>query len=89
MVEIRFSSALQNVTGEEKTNIEANTVKEAINILAENYGEEFQDRLLENGEPKRFVNLYVNGEDIRHLDGLDTNLDQKDEISILPAVSGG
>ena len=44
---------------------------------------------MENNELKHFVNIYVNGEDIRYLDSLDTKVDSKDEIAIVPAVAGG
>ena len=48
------------------------------------------DRILdEDGEIRRFVNLFVNGEDVRFLDGLHTALSQGDEVSIVPAVAGG
>jgi molybdopterin synthase sulfur carrier subunit len=43
----------------------------------------------EDGEIRRFVNLFVNGEDVRFLDGLATALGQGDEVSIVPAVAGG
>lgn len=43
----------------------------------------------EDGEIRRFVNLFVNGEDVRFLDGLHTVLNQGDEVSIVPAVAGG
>ncbi len=43
----------------------------------------------ESGELHRFVNIYVNGEDVRFLDGLSTAVKQGDEISIVPAVAGG
>lgn len=50
----------------------------------------FQERVLdETGEVRRFVNLFVNGEDIRFLDGLDTPLKSGDELSIVPAMAGG
>lgn len=49
-----------------------------------------QDRLLdEGGEIRRFVNIYVNGEDVRFLQGLQTALNPNDEVSIVPAVAGG
>ena len=48
------------------------------------------DRIVdEDGEIRRFVNLFVNGEDVRFLDGLHTALNQGDEVSIVPAVAGG
>ena len=43
----------------------------------------------ENGKPRRFLNFYVNGEDIRFLDNTATAIKDKDEVSIVPAVAGG
>ena len=43
----------------------------------------------EKGQPRRFLNLYVNSEDIRFLDGAATSLKDGDEVSIVPAVAGG
>ncbi|MXX91858.1 MAG: MoaD/ThiS family protein [Chloroflexi bacterium] len=43
----------------------------------------------DSGELRHFVNIYVNGEDIRYLDGTDTGLSDGDEVSIVPAVAGG
>jgi molybdopterin synthase sulfur carrier subunit len=91
MVKIRFSSALSNVTHARETILELGntTVKTVLDKLVEQYGADFEKRILDKGEVRRFVNLYVNGEDIRHLNGLSTNVKDADEISILPAVSGG
>lgn len=90
MADVRFSSALERVTGERTTEVDAATVGEAIDELAERYGDDFQDQLLDDdGELRRFVNLYVNGDDVRHGEGLDTAIEDDDEVSVLPAVSGG
>lgn len=43
----------------------------------------------ENNQPRRFLNFYVNSEDIRFLDGVETPLESGDEVSIVPAVAGG
>ncbi len=43
----------------------------------------------DNGKPRRFLNFYVNSEDIRFLDGTETSLKEGDEVSIVPAVAGG
>ncbi|BAZ46407.1 hypothetical protein NIES4102_34380 [Chondrocystis sp. NIES-4102] len=49
-----------------------------------------KDRICdESGKPRRFLNLYVNSEDIRFLEGTDTVLQDGDEVSIVPAVAGG
>ena len=89
MAQVRFSSALESVTDERTTEVEASTVEEALDELSGKYGDDFEERLLEDGELRRFVNLYVNGDVVRHGDGLETAIDEDDEISILPAVSGG
>jgi molybdopterin synthase sulfur carrier subunit len=91
MVKIRFSSALSNVTKARETTLELGdtTVKAVLDKLVEDLGHDFERRILDKGEVRRFVNLYVNGEDIRHLSGLDSPVKDADEISILPAVSGG
>ena len=92
MVKIRFSSALSNVTKARETTLELGdtTVKGVIDKLVEDFGSDFERRILDDkGEVRRFVNLYVNGEDIRHLSGLESPVKDADEISILPAVSGG
>ncbi|MFI5533470.1 MoaD/ThiS family protein [Kitasatospora sp. NPDC051853] len=46
-------------------------------------------RLLDNGELRRFVNVYLNDEDVRFLDGISTGLNDGDSVTILPAVAGG
>ena len=91
MVKIRFSSALSNVTHARETTLDIGdtTVKVVLDKLIQQFGADFEKRILDKGEVRRFVNLYVNGEDIRHLKGLDTSVKSTDEISILPAVSGG
>lgn len=91
MVKIRFSSALSNVTHARETTLDIGdtTVKVVLDNLIQQFGADFEKRILDKGEVRRFVNLYVNGEDIRHLKGQDTSVKSTDEISILPAVSGG
>ena len=48
-----------------------------------------RERLVENGELRRFINVYLNDEDIRFLDGINTKLSDGDNVTILPAVAGG
>ena len=49
-----------------------------------------RDRIMdESGQLRRFVNVYINGEDVRFSDGLDTGVKDGDEVSIVPAVAGG
>jgi sulfur-carrier protein len=68
--------------------VDGETVGEALDSLYEQFGD-LRDRISEDGGLRRFVNVYVGGEDIRFLDGLETAVSDGDEITILPAVAGG
>jgi sulfur-carrier protein len=75
--------------GEAETNVEGATVQEVLDGLFERHGE-LRARLYdEQGGLRRFVNVYVAGEDIRFLDGLATPVSDGAELTILPAVAGG
>lgn len=64
------------------------TVSEVLDALYTEFPE-LKDRISENGELRRFVNVYVADEDIRFGDGLDTEVADGSEVTILPAVAGG
>ena len=88
-VSVKIPTQLREATGGEATaEVDGSTVGEALDSLYERYGE-LRSRIAEDGGLRRFVNVYVGGEDIRFLDGLDTAVEDGDEITILPAVAGG
>ncbi len=89
-VTVKIPTQLRSVTGgEAEAQIEeAGTVGEVLDGLYDRY-DGLRDRIAEDGDLRRFVNVYVGGEDIRFLDGLETSLDDGDEVTILPAVAGG
>jgi MoaD family protein len=64
------------------------TVQAVLDDLAGKYPG-LSQRILENGQVRRFVNIYVNDEDIRYLDNLGTAVKDGDEVAIIPAVAGG
>jgi molybdopterin synthase sulfur carrier subunit len=75
--------------GEAKVEMESSNLGELVEKLDAAYPG-FKDRLVdENGELRYFVNLYLNGEDVRFLQGLETSVKTGDEVSIVPAVAGG
>jgi MoaD family protein len=75
--------------GTSETQLDGATVKEVLDGLYERYGE-LRERLSDDdGSLRRFVNVYVGGEDIRFLDGLQTPVPDGGELTILPAVAGG
>jgi len=76
------------VGGAASVQAEGATVGEALESVFTTHGE-LRDRLYQNGDLRRFVNVYVGGEDIRFLDGLETEVPDGAELTILPAVAGG
>ncbi len=89
-VTVKIPTQLRSVTGgEAETTVdEATNVGDVLDGLYERY-DGLRDRIAEDGDLRRFVNVYVAGEDIRFLDGLETAVDDGDEVTILPAVAGG
>ncbi|MGH2906288.1 MAG: ubiquitin-like small modifier protein 1 [Solirubrobacterales bacterium] len=77
------------VDGQAAVAVEATgTVSDILDALYEEFPD-LQNRISENGELRRFVNVYVADEDIRFGDGLDTEVADGTEVTILPAVAGG
>jgi molybdopterin synthase sulfur carrier subunit len=75
--------------GQAETQVDGGTVGEVLDALFEQFGE-LRDRLADSeGQLRRFVNVYVGGEDIRFGEGLETEVADGDEVQILPAVAGG
>lgn len=88
-VTVKIPAQLRSVTGGEgELEVEGSTVGEALEALFERH-EALKDRITEDGNLRRFVNVYVSGEDIRFRDGLGTPVEDGDEVTILPAVAGG
>ncbi len=88
-VEVRVTANLQKlVDGQRSVQGEGSTVSELLDDLDSHYPG-FKDLLVTDGQPHRFVNIYLNDEDIRFLDKLDTPVNEGDTLSILPALAGG
>ena len=89
-VMVRIPTPLRRMTGgADKVELEVNDLSQMIERLESDYPG-FKERLLdEEGELRYFVNIYVNGEDIRFDQGLKTAIKSGDEVSIVPAVAGG
>jgi MoaD family protein len=88
-VVVKIPTQLRSATGgESEATVEGSTVGEVLDALYDVH-EELRDRIAQDGGLRRFVNVYVSGEDIRFLDGLETEVDDGDEVTILPAVAGG
>jgi len=88
-IEVRIPTILRPYTKDQKT-VEAQGVSLAliINDLDANFAG-MGERLLEDGALRRFINIYINDEDVRFLGGLEAPVKDGDSITILPAVAGG
>ena len=89
-VMVRIPTPLRRMTnGKDKVEVESDNLGDLVEKLNSEFPG-FKDRLVdEEGELRYFVNIYLNGEDVRFMDGLNTSTSSGDEISIVPAVAGG
>ena len=88
-VTVKIPTQLRAATGgEAQVQVEGSNVGEALDAVFAAYGD-LRERITEDGTLRRFVNVYVSGEDIRFQQGLGTSIADGAEVTILPAVSGG
>ena len=88
-VEVRIPTILRPFTKEQKLVSATGADLSAVIADLDTQYPGLADRLLENGALRRFINIYVNDEDVRFLGGLDAALKSGDSITVLPAVAGG
>lgn len=88
--QVRIPSPLRRLTnGQDKITAEGKTLQEIIDFLEQNFPTIKSRICNEDGEIRNFVNIYVNDEDVRFLNGISSEIKDGDEISIVPAVAGG
>jgi molybdopterin synthase sulfur carrier subunit len=88
-VEVRVTSVLQRVVGAKSVRSEGSTIGEVLEAVNTSFPG-FRDQITtEDGSLHRFVNIYINDEDIRFLQSLETPVKEGDVVSILPALAGG
>lgn len=90
MVRVRIPTPLRKFTnGADEVNAQGNNVRSLVEDLDQKFPG-IKERIYdESGKIRRFVNVYVNGDDIRFLQNLETSLKEGDNISIVPAIAGG
>ena len=88
-IKVRIPTPLQKLTnGKPEVECSAKNVTELVDALEKDYPG-IKDRLSEGGKVRRFINIYVNDEDIRFMNKEDTTLKDGDNVSIVPAIAGG
>jgi molybdopterin converting factor small subunit len=88
-VVIKLSNVLAGEVGGNRVNVEASTLKQALDGLVSGRDGLREKLLDESGKPRDYINIYVDGRDYRFLSGLDTPLKSGSSVQIIPAVSGG
>jgi len=87
---VRIPTPLRKVTnGEDKASVNAGSMDDVVDSLEHQFPG-IKDRICDtDGSLRSFVNVYINGEDIRFIDGMSSTVNSGDEVSIVPAVAGG
>jgi molybdopterin converting factor small subunit len=78
-----------NVGGAKSIEIDGDSIRSVVSGLVERHPSLGGQLLTDEGDLNRFVNVYVNGQDVRYLAGLDTPVAGSDEVRLLPAMAGG
>ncbi len=89
MPEVRVTSVLQRVVGAKSVRTEGSTIAEVLEKLNADYPGFREQITMEDGSLHRFVNIYINDEDIRFMQQMETPVATGDVVSILPALAGG
>jgi molybdopterin converting factor small subunit len=88
-IEVRIPTILRTYTdGAKAVDGQGTTLQALIDDLEGNHPG-IKDRLIESGDLRRFVNVYINDEDVRFIGGLEATLSDGDQVVVLPAVAGG
>ena len=90
MSTVKFPAVLRaNVGGAREVETDGATIGDVLDGLVATYPSLKDQLFTEDGELNRFVNVYLNGQDVRYLDGRATAVDDRDEVRLLPAMAGG
>ena len=90
MSTVKLPSVLRaQANGERSIDVEGSTIGEAVTALVGQHPALREQLLTPDGDLHRFVNVYLNGRDVRYLAGLHTPVGERDEIRLLPAIAGG
>jgi MoaD family protein len=90
MATVKLPTILRKqANGEAQVQAEGDTLRDLLNDLESKYPGITKNIVSDDGGLHRFINVYVNDEDVRYLGSLETNVSESDTVSILPAVAGG
>lgn len=88
-MKVKFFAAFAELTKEKERDFGAPDIKTLLKRLEDQYGQPFVDKIYKNGELNPTLVILVNGKHIRHLQGLETTLQEADVVAFFPMLSGG
>ncbi|MDH4123419.1 MAG: MoaD/ThiS family protein [Thermoplasmata archaeon] len=86
---VSFHATLREVAGVSETELSADSLRELLDVLKSRFGDRLHGMIVQGGSLRDDVVILVNGQNIAHEKGLDTELDEQDDVAIFPPVSGG
>lgn len=89
MAQIKVPAALTGGSSSDVIEVEGASVGAAFDAHAEAHGPELRDSVVADGQVREYINVYVNGEPVDDIDGLETAVGDDDVIRVVPAASGG
>lgn len=89
MPQIKVPAALTGGSSSDVVSVDGETLREAFDNHAEAHGPALRDSVIDEGAIREYINVFVNGEEVGALDGLDTAIGHDDEVRVVPAASGG
>ncbi|HYF81428.1 MAG TPA: ubiquitin-like small modifier protein 1 [Clostridia bacterium] len=89
-MKVKYFAFIRDYTGSKEICIEScSTLRELLDKLCSRYGKRFREKLFAGERLSEDIIIMVNGRHIEHLNGIDTHLEENDEISIFPKIAGG
>ncbi len=86
---INIPTPLRTITKDRTVEVEGKTLEECINNLEEKFNGIKKRLINDDGGINKFINFYINGDDVRHSEGLETKIEPGSSIDIVPAMAGG
>lgn len=88
-MKVSFYATIRDIAGTSEAEVTANTLAELMDSLGKRFGQKLKDMLVKNGRLRDDVVILINGQNVSHSKGLETELHRDDDIAIFPPVSGG
>lgn len=86
---IKLPAVLSKTGSSEEIKVDGETVLEAFKTYTDEHDSQLEEEVLDGNQIKEYINVYVNGKDVRNINGIKTKVGENDKIRVMPAASGG